>query len=1544
MWAPVFSIESQKRHAVSIDDDQLPDPSCRDPRNGGEFMGVSAECGFARPVPWNAATMSCAQDKSFGPSSTCRELDFTLYFEETILSLSPDVIFAVVAVLRLVYLKSQPRRVGSSPLGYALLALKLAAALLLAGSTIASLVLSRHQRIFSASLGLAAPILQVLVVAPLLLLLVTEHFRTITPSTLVITYAFIKGLFTAAIMRSSIQIGDPARTTALLALVCGAYFALALVELLFGKPRGQLLDKDIPAVSTTSFVSRSLYLWLLPLLWTGRKKTLTIADCTDRGGAIPQEMGARASTTPLRDVLVKATACAFPPPPFLARNLRLIMMMQERQDLDALPPPRLALRVPPPLPRAHPPRILLALAAYMQPLLASRMITFVGSNESSERGWSLVGGFVLTYALIFLMTAVYWEKVFACAVRYRAALVGNIYDKTLRLSSASGREVGGGVASTYMSVDVERVCQGLETLHEFWAAMLSVALAVALLYSQTTWPAFFPLVITVLITLIAGYVAKGVGAAHKAWLGATDKRVKFITSVVGNYMGMKLGGYEEVFAKRGAELRAQEMKGARSFYYNITITGTLSTTAWAACTLSVLGPYAALVSHGLGIGALNPQRIFTVVATVNLMAPPLTTLTSSMPQLRAAYASLKRIEKYLLMEEQGRDGDGGEEAAPVLEKQRASESGSDLVNEKEFTEKERERDRASNDIVLRGASFSWAPDKPAFLGPLELTLTPGQLHLCAGPVASGKTLFLLSLLGESVCTTGPASLVRPHGTIAYAAQDALIISGTIRENIVFGQEGAFEEGWYRAVLGACALTADLEEMESGDGTFVGEKGATLSGGQRQRISLARAVYARAPWTLLDDTFSSLDAETEAHVFESLFGSNGLLRNKGVVLVTHNAKHLHHADRVLILDAGHMQYEGTLSEVVAAGYQLVREADAPKEAAVSEEKGAGKVEAAKAHVAEKEKAEAPIAASSLGWTPYAFWLRMAGWKGCVLCGGLFILTGLVRLGLQIYLQQWSASDGSRIGIWVAGYSALTVGTLISIAIGMVAYSVVLTGPLGEHMHVAELHGLLWTSPSYFMRTPAGRIVNRFSQDIYQADLDFPYSMFMFIYASVLLLGSVVFILIPTPWLTLVLPFLGAFYWLIVSFYLKTSKQFQQLSSASKSPLYTQFSTALSGLATIRALKVENHFRAQIYGHLDQSQIPFYYRFAGIRFLRAFLALISFVLATGLSVLAVGLRHTTSPSSLGLALASLTSITGQLTQILMNVSTVENGSVALSRIHEIASLPKEEDTARGSLEKKPSSEKHEAFAPHGAVQFCDVRLQYEPDKRPAVNGVSFTVGAGKRIGICGRTGSGKSSLIMALFRAVDPSLLSGEVLIDGVDTKTVPLSELRDAMSLVAQSPFIWHAPLRHNLDPSGTCSDKEIWMALEKIGLNAAVSELPNKLETPLDDGGSLSAGQRQLLCFARVLLRRRQIVALDEASSSLDAETEKKIRDIVRTDLGNCTVFAVAHRIETIVDFDTIIVMEDGVIVETGTPASLLARPDSKFANLAASQGISGVS
>ncbi|KAJ7092344.1 P-loop containing nucleoside triphosphate hydrolase protein, partial [Mycena belliarum] len=1137
---------------------------------------------------------SCAQDMSFGPVSSCRTLDFTLYFEQTILGFAPDMIFFLLACARGFHLKSQPKP-PSTARGNMLLALKCVVSLLVISGVTGSLVYGRLHHEPSAFVWLAAPVIQIICAVVLMLLVVIEHLHSIASSTLIITYTFIRGLFTAAALRSAIKTGLPPSGLSLSVLATASYFVVFLVELV---PKSQ--TKSISSPSTSNILSRSLYIWLFPLMWAGRNKILQIDDC----GSIPPEFDACHTRELLDSAILKHPLGK--PPNLLRASLGVFSM--------AFLAPIF-------------PRVLLLVATFSQPLLVLRMIKYVSeSNPESERGWALVGGFVCVYGLMALMTSIYWEKVFDATVQYRAGLVGVIYSKSLRLSSQSGQELGGGVASTYMSVDVERICEGMQVFHETWAALASIALAVALLYTQATWPAFLPLAITLALSVIAAYISQGISQAHRLWLGSTDKRVKYLTSVLNNYLPMKMSCYEDVIVARAAKLRSVEMGGAQSFYNNICITGALAVTAGMLCNLSVLGPYAALAAHGHG--PLDPSRMFTIAATLSLLAGPIDLIGGYMPQLIAAYASMKRIEDYLSRQE----------------KPSVNNMDNQLENAPEK--------KSDYSITLQEASFSWDSEKSPVLGPLSITLTHGQLHMCVGPVAAGKSMFLLALLGETNCVQGSSTV--PSVPFAYAVQEPLIMAGTLRNNILFGHE--YLADWYNCVLKACALTSDIALMDDGDSTVLTEKGTNLSGGQRQRVSLARAVYAKAPWVFLDDTFSALDAQTVTHVFQSLFGPSGLLRNHGVVLVTHDLNHLKNADNIVVFNSGSIQYHGHLAEIIAAGYQM----ESPSTITHGEdsvediEKTSLEDRTYKEMKSSDEKA---IQAISAGLTPYLFYMRVAGWGSSVAVVTLLSLTGCISLASNVYLQQWSqrSDNTGDTGKWVGGYAGLTLANFLMMYPGPCCKF--LNFSFSE-LHAEELSGLLKTAPSYVMSAASGTIINRFSQDVLMCDLQFPVAALNVILFSVTLMGSIVFILIPAPWLALALPFVGVIYWVTLSFYLAsiifsfnflTSKQFQHLTAGSKSPLYTLFSTTISGLVTIRTMGVEKHFQSLMDDQLNRSQIPFYYRLAGLRFLRTFLNMISLILATGLAALVIGLRKSVNPATLGLALSSLTNISLELSEL-------------------------------------------------------------------------------------------------------------------------------------------------------------------------------------------------------------------------------------------------------------------------------------------------------
>ncbi|KAF8312113.1 P-loop containing nucleoside triphosphate hydrolase protein [Clavulina sp. PMI_390] len=1451
----------------------------------------------------------CSNEASFGPASDCRTLDFTLSFESSILLIAPSCIFFSISLPRLWQIYGRTSILGRSFDRWLLF--KACASLAAISSSAALLAVAVHQaghilpRPFVAALAL-----EFVASIPLAALSYLEHSKSPTPSTLILIYSFLKSLFVGAVLRSFRLI--PNISTGLLvaaALSVASYGTLFLAELV---EKRSLFREDIKSQytgeSTRSFLSRSTFLWLVPIMWRGRTSRLTL----DSLGDVPPADRVENARQPLVDELKTLT------PAQMARGSMLLRATLKAYTGTMLMP--------------FLPRLILLAATFSQPYLVEKMISYVepstAGQYTTQQGWYLVAGFVCIFGVITLSTAVFWQTAYAMTVRYRAAVVGVVYDKSLRLASHASRKVGVGGASTYMSVDVERISEGLEFIHDFWAAVLSIPVATAILYSQAKWAAFAPLFVIALILGATMFLGGPIGERQAAWLAATDKRIKLLSSILANIIPIKMSGYEAPLAQRVLELRRKEIKHMESFYHVILITAALSNLAATFCGIAVLGVYAALSTYvSRATYPLNVAKIFSILTTINLLSSPLNIIGQGLPSILAAYASLKRIQTFLQMEEKGGDSH--------LEKKDNDPSKEKLPGGGEV-----------RDLKMDGASFSWLPDSPIVLHGISLQLTPGKLHMCVGPVASGKTSLLVSMLGETTLRDGSLSLMNDR--VAYASQDSFVVVGTCRENVTFGRP--FNHGRYQEVVRACALTADFERMPSKDQTLLGDKGITLSGGQRQRLALARAVYADASLLLLDDVLSALDAETEKHVFESLFAAGGLLQDRTVVLATHNVHHLPAAYRVLALEGGKIVHQGSYDELVMSGYDLTgtlarasanaeadTKADVKKDAAGSTSPQTSE----KSQSAETEKAqdgddEATKAYDKGGLRVYKFYAVHAGVFRVLACVTLMVLYVALRLGLQGFLQELSMANGQHLGAWMAGYVAFGFAGLFS---GLAAFYTFNLAAIhaGFTVHRVELEALLSAPVTFFLANPAGRLVNRFSSDIFQLDFAWPIAMLNIISTITLLLGTMILVYIATPWLALSAPPLAVAYGVLVTFYLATSKQFQQLESASKSPLYTIFSNTLGGLESVRAFRAQSHFLTQTDIAINRSQGPFYYRFAGLRFLRTILAFLTGLIAVGIAALAVGLRHKTSAAFLGVALSNVTAMTTYLSNLMMSYSQLENGTVSIRRIHEIVDTTPENDPGADSV-VVPS--KKDLWPQHGSLVFKDVTFKYRDDLPFALNGISFVVRGGQKIGICGRTGSGKSSTVLSLFRAMDQSLVGGQILLDGVDIATVPLALLRNSISLVSQEPFIWHAPLREILDIDGLHSEQKLWGALDRVGLKQAISDMPDKLDTIIEDGGSLSRGQKQLLCLARILLRGSRVVVLDEATSSMDMVTDAKIKQVVDTDLADRTIVAVAHRISTIVNFDLILVLEEGRVAEFGSPKDLLQNPESHFARLAATQGL----
>ncbi|KAG8744004.1 hypothetical protein FRC10_010983 [Ceratobasidium sp. 414] len=1427
----------------------------------------------------------CSNDGTFGPGAACRSLDFTVYFEHSILSITPDAIFIGLAIARLWFL-ARSTSVLDRP-SYIHFGAKLLSATLVTATAAATtgLLVSHHASqlphitIVSAALSLASSVL-------LASLVWLEHFRSLRPSTLVMSYGLLKGLFGAAILRTYSAIGmlrEPLDGTrglfSVYALFTASYFLLLVVEGIEKRRMYKPEYRSYSQESGSSILTRSSFVWLLPVLWRGRRVKFGLDDLGD----IPEQFKASESREPLEAAL---------------KNSRNLFRATFKSCAGLLLGPIL-------------PRLALALATFAQPLLVQDILIFVqDGNRPAQEGWALVGGFVCIYAVMVLSTALYWEKVYAIVVQYRGGLVGTIYNKSLRLAAHESRTIGSGTASTYMSVDVERISEGIEFFHEIWASILSIGLGLVLLYSQANWAAFMPLAVIVLTLLAASLAGSAMGKRQATWLAATDRRIKLISSVVSNLMPIKMSAYEKKLEEKVARYREEEMKGAASFFTFLTIAVAISNTAGSLSALAVLGTYAGLVSRNPTIGSFNTVSIFTILTTVQILSVPL--MGQSFPYLFAAYTSLQRINKFLMMDEK--------QVLPLMSE----------------TDDDEKREKPNGLIQLEHASLAWDKTTQAVLHDVTFTLRPSVLYMCVGPVASGKSSLMASMLGEMTLLGGTIATSDHDLRIAYASQDAFIFPGTIRDNVLLGS--IFEAARYNAVINACGLMPDISRLSKGDATVLGDKGMTLSGGQRQRVALARAVYADTPVLLLDDPFSALDAETEVHVFNSLLGQAGLLRGKTVFVITHNINHLSSADVVVAMKEGKIASEGGVEALRTSGFDLAHLIKSPDSTSAPE---TTRTAPSKDGVSDRELVardeadvntsdandEAQNSYNSKGWHPYRFWAYHAvglGQSVRIHVMGMVYLAILMFPG-KGYAKEWSESEGN-ITAWIGGYVAFSFSYLALAGLAVWHWCRVSSVEASTSMHKQELESVMKASPGYLHKTPAGRIINRFSQDMNVSrqyllalmttkhDDQVVVMTFPMAFINVFTQASTV-VYVATPWLTISAPVFVLFYWLLLKFYLATSTQLQQLESASKSPLYTTFGTTITGLETIRAYGAQKHFGDRNDKYLNASQGPFHYRFAGMRFF------------------------------LGIALTNMTRISQLLSYMLMSWAEAENGAVAVERIYEIATLEPEPDRGRLRIDTAK-----QAWPVHGSVVFDKYSMRYSEDHPPALRNLSFKIKGGLRVGICGRTGSGKTSTINALFRMVGSSLVSGKLLIDGIDVNELPLETLRSSLryslsivprvlyrsclsSIVPQEPFLWHSTIR-------VCSDDEIWQALERVGMKGAVSALDQKLDTVLEDSTSFSRGERQLLCMARVLLRKRKIVILDEASSSMDLKTDEKVRRIVQEELKDCTVLTVAHRIATIVDFDLIITLDNGEIVETGAPQDLLANPESRFTRLANSQGI----
>ncbi|KAJ3185200.1 hypothetical protein HDU85_001248 [Gaertneriomyces sp. JEL0708] len=1149
--------------------------------------------------------------------------------------------------------------------------------------------------------------------------------------------------------------------------------------------------------------------------------------------------------------------------------------------------------------------------------MVSATLTFVQSYSMPEKipqpayyGWSLACGFLLVYLVFAAATSQYFYYVYRGATVLRGTYVEMIYRKILRMDVAAAKELGGANATNLMSVDIERIVLAIDPMHQLWSSCITIGIGLYILYIQLGASFVAALVVSGLCMIVTPLLSRNIDTLQNAWSSSTDKRVRLIGGIIAQIKGIKLSAYETPLMRKVGEYRLTEIAAMRRFWKDFAVVVCVTNTAQNMLALFSLGTYG-IVSYLSGSGALDTNRMFTSYTVLNIIAAPLFQVGQQYGTVLAAYSSLKRIETFLRSNEKS-------------------------IDDRDVKKSEQGKSAA---ISIKNATVGWTEATP-ILSNMSTEILKDKLNMIIGRVGCGKSTFLQAILKETGSISGEI-VVYSTEPIAYCSQNVWLQGGrSIKENIVFG--GAWDAEWYNKVVKACGL--DIDFSGNDDRSAKG-----LSGGQRARIALARAVYSRASIVLLDDVFSALDVTTEAFCFEALFGNQGLLKGTTVVLVTNGVHRLERADWIVMLSNGAIAEQGTPSQLLAAGGRtsaLIQEfaAESTKiKSSSTEDPDAIIPDPTELATESAEEELESIQQGTITLATYASYIRAAGPRRMMVYFIFLLLTVGIQIFTPIYLQLWSSwhDRGNReVGAFLGGYAAVEV--IYGLAFTLVFYWVIMTVVPGASkvLHEGLAKGVLSAGMSFFDASSAGQIINRFSQDIFIVDFEFPLAMHDWAYETTRLLGSTICMIVAAPLLAVVVAVVAVVFFFVQRFYLATSRQLRRLDMASKSPLYSLLaeSADLDGLITIRAFRTEKRFLDVGEQWLRRSQKPFYQTNVAKLWLITTLGLLTTAINTALVLIAVANRFSTSAGLLAVGLVQAVSLQDMINLVVVSWTALEIAAVAIERVQEFTNIPPEEtlkdekrrdDDGRPQITVVCDDDKALDWPTTGAVRFDNVVARYVKDGDPVLKGVSFDVPGGERIGVCGRTGSGKSTVLLTLFRMLEE--VEGKIEIDGKDITALTRCQVRDAMTIIPQDPFVLDMTVRENLDPAGGRTDQEIWDALDACHLKPIVSAFESQLSEPLTPQTALSRGQRQLLSLARALLRRRKIVVMDEATGSLDVESDKAVQQTMRDAFKGCTVICVAHRVRTIEDFEWVVVLEKGTVVEKGDMQELKTKAGGAF-------------
>ncbi|XP_017012712.2 multidrug resistance-associated protein 1 isoform X6 [Drosophila takahashii] len=1200
---------------------------------------------------------------------------------------------------------------------------------------------------------------------------------------------------------------------------------------------------------------------------------------------------------------------------------------------------------------------------FAQPQVLSLIISFVEAHETDPQPeWKGILYAVLLFVLAAAQTFIlgqYFHRMFIVGLRIRTALINAIYRKALRISNSTKKESTVGEIVNLMAVDAQRFMELTTYLNMIWSAPLQIGLALYFLWQQLGPSVLAGLAVMIILIPVNGVIASRIKTYQIRQMKYKDERVKLMNEVLSGIKVLKLYAWEPSFEKQVLDIRDKEIATLRSTAYLNAGTSFLWSCAPFLVSLVTFATYVLIDENNV----LDATKTFVSLSLFNILRFPLTMLPMLITNLVQTQVSVNRINKFLNSEELDPNSVLHDSSKP-------------------------------HPMSIENGEFSWGDE--ITLRNINIEVHKSSLVALVGTVGSGKSSVVQAFLGEMEKLAGVVNTV---GKLAYVPQQAWIQNATVRDNILFGQpydrkryNKVIDACALRADIDILSAGDSTEIGEKGINLSGGQKqrislaravysdadlyllddplsavDAHVGKHIFEEVIGPKGILARKSRVLVTHGVTFLPQVDSIYVMKmgeiSESGTfDQLVKNKGAFadFIIQHLQDGNEEEEELNQIKRQISSTGDVPELLGSvekAIKLARTESLSDSISVTSADslmggGGGSLRkrgrarrqnshdsvASAASLKKKQEVEGKLIEtekSQTGGVEFAVYKHYIKSVGIFLSVATLVLNFVFQafqIGSNLWLTQWAndqnaGNDTGLRDMYLGVYGAFGFGQVFSY-IGSVVI-VYLGALIGTRKIFIQLFGHIMHAPQeFFDIKPRARILDRLANDIYKLDVVLPELIRVFNSQIFRVLATIVVISLSTPIFLAVIVPIAFLYYFAQRFYVATSRQLMRLESVSRSPIYSHFSETVTGASTIRAYNVGDRFIDESDAKVDKNQVCKYPSVIANRWLAIRLEMVGNLIILFASLFAV-LGGQTNPGLVGLSVSYALQVTQTLNWLVRMSSDIETNIVSVERIKEYGETKQE---AAWELEQDKSKPKN--WPQEGRVEFQNFQVRYREGLDLVLRGVSFDIRGGEKVGIVGRTGAGKSSLTLALFRIIEAA--GGRISIDGVDIATMGLHMLRSRLTIIPQDPVLFSGSLRINLDPFEIKTDDEIWKALELSHLKSFVKSLAAGLNHEIAEGGeNLSVGQRQLVCLARALLRKTKVLVLDEATAAVDLETDDLIQKTIRTEFKECTVLTIAHRLNTILDSDKVIVLDKGQITEFASPTELLDNPKSAFYSMA---------